>query len=327
MVRSTTAEIRDALQRAEHDGTCLVFDDERLARKLRRHVKSLDLVSPRRGMYARRTYWEGLSRDKQELHMLRALKHMHPDWTFCSVSAAVAYGFDVPYDVLGQVHIASTRSQRQKKDRPTRTHACGGAASYCRGGVTVVGVQETLFGCMRDIPFDCAVAIVDSALHKGLRIGDLARYLKNRCAHRKGIVRARKVLAFADGRSESGGESRARVVMAYLGFAAPDLQVSLADPMDAAQTYRCDFLWMLPSGGYIIGELDGSGKYQDAEMLGEKTTLRALTDERRRESRLTLYRVPIMRFSFDEVRHPEKLERLMRRFGVPRDQTQPERVT
>lgn len=326
MERSSGRELRDTLCRAERAGACLALHDGRLARKLRRHVEDLNLISPYRGLYARGAYWEGLSRDKQELHMLRGLAHLHPDWTFCSVSAALVYGFDVPHDVLTQVHVASKRSQNPGKDRRIRTHVCRGSKSYLRAGVRVVGVQEALFGCMRDAPFDCAVAIVDSALRKGLRAKDMASYLESECAHRKGIACARKVLAFADGRSENGGESRARVAMVRLGFAAPDLQVSLPDPMDAARTYRCDFLWILPSGEWIIGELDGSGKYQNEELLGEKTTLDALTDERRRESRLTLYRTPIMRFTFDDVRHPERLEQLMEKFGVPRDETQRERV-
>ncbi len=326
MSREREKDMASAFERAEREGACLVPADRHLAEVLRRKVKTCDVVSPRRGLFARRVYWEGLSPEQKETHLLRGLARLHPGWTFCSVSAALLYGFDVPYDALGAVHINASRGERIRSDKLVRSHAACETRSYLKRGVRLCSVQEALFGCMRDAPFDCAVAIVDSALRKGASKDGLFKYLDAHCKGRKGIVRARMVLAFADGRAESGGESRARVVMARLGFAAPDLQVSIADPFDETKTFRSDYLWRLPDGRLIMGEFDGEVKYRDPGMLEGRTSLTVLTNERRRESRLTLYRIPIMRFTFADVQNPQKLEELMVRFGIPRDEKQQRRV-
>lgn len=326
MSRARETDIASAFERAERESTCLVPTDRRLAEALRRKKGAGSVVSPRKGLFARRAYWDGLSPAQKEIHLLKGLAQLHPNWTFCSVSAALLYGFDVPYDALGAVHVNALRGEDIRSDKLVRSHATRESKSYLKRGVRLCSVQEALFGCMRDAPFDCAVAIVDSALRKGASKDDLSRYLDVCCRGRKGVVRARLVLAFADGRSESGGESRARVVMARLGFAAPDLQVSIADPFDETKTYRSDYLWRLPDGRLIMGELDGEEKYQDPGMLEGKTPLTVLTNERRRESRLTLYRIPIMRFSFADVQDPQRLEELMVRFGIPRDEEQRTRV-
>lgn len=314
------------LNRAEHQGTCLVPSSRSLSKSLRRRLSRLDLVIPRRGLYARREYWEALSPEKQDLHILRGLAEMHDAWTYCSISAAVVYGFDVPFELLGVVHVRGRRGERTRQDRMVRMHSCGDAKVFTRQGVRVVDVYETLFGCMRDAPFDCAVAIVDSALRKGLDSGRLHRYVAEDAKGRKGVAAARRVLAFADVRAESGGESRMRVAIARLGFAAPELQVAIPDPIDRSKGYRVDFLWRTPSGEAIASELDGKDKYQDERMRRGRTAIEVLTAERRRESRLTWYRMPILRVSFDEVRDGEYFARVLKALGVPRDETQRLRV-
>ena len=66
---------------------------------------------------------------------------------------------------------------------------------------------------------------------------------------------ARRVIAFADGRSESVGESRSRVAIAAAGLPPPELQwpVRLADG-----TAYTDFAWPELR---TVGEFDGRVKY------------------------------------------------------------------
>lgn len=61
-------------------------------------------------------------------------------------------------------------------------------------------------------------------------------------------------------------------------------------------------------------------------MLRGRTAVNVLTDERRQESRLSIYRIPIMRFSFEESQDPESFADLLQSFGVPKDETQKNRV-
>ena len=189
-------------------------------------------------MYVRKQYWDELAKDKRALHLLKTLARSHEDWVFCSISAAIVYGFDVPFELLDTVYIKGEKGERVRAGRYVRT----------------------------------------------------------------------------------------RVAMARLGFASPELQVAIADPMDKAKSFRFDYLWTLPDGMLVAGELDGKQKYRDPEMLRGRTAVNVLTDERRQESRLSIYRIPIMRFSFEESQDPESFADLLQSFGVPKDETQKNRV-
>lgn len=74
---------------------------------------------------------------------------------------------------------------------------------------------------------------------------------------------------------------------------------------------------MREDGSRIIGEFDGRAKYEDASLRGGRDALRVLEDERRRESRLTAYGMPIMRFSYRDAMNAAYFARLLKRFGVP----------
>ena len=73
------------------------------------------------------------------------------------------------------------------------------------------------------------------------------------------LFKLRRLCCFANGLSENGGESFARGTMIDLGFMVPELQHEFVAPNSGVK-YRCDFLWQLPGGGLIVGELDGYGK-------------------------------------------------------------------
>ena len=58
-------------------------------------------------------------------------------------------------------------------------------------------------------------------------------------------------------------------------------------------------------------------KYEDAALRKGRSSLRVLADEQHRESQLTLYGMPIMRFSYRDVMEPNIFEALLRRYGIP----------
>ena len=89
----------------------------------------------------------------------------------------------------------------------------------------------------------------------------------------------------------------ARATMIMLGFAVPDLQIECHDPMNPSKVIRVDFYWTLSDGTVIIGELDGKQKYVDPAMTKGKDLVRILSDERLRESRLSINGARIVRFT------------------------------
>ena len=110
--------------------------------------------------------------------------------------------------------------------------------------------------------------------------------------------------------------------MIKLGFVAPYLQVEVFDPMEPDNPKRGDFGWQLEDGSWVIGELDGLGKYRkggvDGARNGLDAAIRALAAERRRESHLCLSGSKIVRFSMRDVLDTTYFERLLTAAGVPR---------
>jgi Transcriptional regulator, AbiEi antitoxin len=132
-------------------------------------------------------------------------------------------------------------------------------------GVRTTSTARTLLDCARGLPFVDAVVLADAALHRLLTSPAELTAMAERQAGWPGVPGARRVVAFADGRAETPGESVSRVVFTELGLPAPDLQVALtrAD----GSVYRADFYW---AKYRTVGAFDGAVKYrgdQGAEAL------------------------------------------------------------
>jgi hypothetical protein len=131
-----------------------------------------------------------------------------------------------------------------------------------RYGIPVTTIGRTVVDLARTLPFAGAVAVADAAIHrrtgKTLLAGVLADGTRS-----PGTDRARRVLAFSDGRAASPLESWARVVFAEHGLPAPDLQTRISVLMDGEyHDYRADFCW---EDRKTIVETDGLSKYDSGQ--------------------------------------------------------------
>lgn len=120
--------------------------------------------------------------------------------------------------------------------------------------------------------------------------------------------------AFADGASESPGESLSRVLIDELGFVPPGLQHRLRAP-GGAQEDRLDFWW--PQVG-VGGEFDGITKYDVGLHASEADRRRAIRAEKEREVRLRRRLSGLARWTWADLRSPARLEAELVRHGVPR---------
>ena len=106
-------------------------------------------------------------------------------------------------------------------------------------GVLVTRLARTVVDLARSLPFESAVIAADAALASG----EVSREDLGACRVRMGPVpgsrRGARVLAFADGRSESAGESHSRVVLHRLGLSRPELQLEVRD-REGQLLGRCD---------------------------------------------------------------------------------------
>lgn len=86
--------IDQLLTQAEREGRCLIPPSTAIRKALLRRTGDT-VVSPTPGLFARKARWDELSRAQRHVEIVRALAVAHPDWTFCSFSAARLLGLEV----------------------------------------------------------------------------------------------------------------------------------------------------------------------------------------------------------------------------------------
>ncbi|WP_068273509.1 type IV toxin-antitoxin system AbiEi family antitoxin domain-containing protein [Aldersonia kunmingensis] len=288
---------RDALARG--------FSDDELQRE--RRGGRLHVVRP--GYYVQSLdATDDLGRHRLDIEATVAASG--PDAVVSHVSAALLHGialWDIPLD---RVHLTLDARSGGRIVRRRHVHTTPLSADEIATveGVAVTSAARTVIDLARTIPFEHGVVVADSALHEGLvSLGDLALALEM-AGVRRGVPRARRVLAFADGRSESVGESRSRVLMHSEHLPAPDLQREIRD--DAGRTLgRVDFFFERYN---TIGEFDGMAKYVRYLRHGESPA-DAVEREKIREDGLRATSAAVARWTWSDLATPTVVTQRLRR--------------
>ncbi|WP_135141774.1 type IV toxin-antitoxin system AbiEi family antitoxin domain-containing protein [Geodermatophilus sp. DF01_2] len=175
------------------------------------------------------------------------------------VSAAVLHGLPLWNVRLDRVHVIRQPPANGSGTRRVHLHVARLSDEEVTvvAGVAVTDLTRTTVDVARSLPFEQAVVIADAALATEKRTREQLRACLSGMGAIPGARRAAHVVSFADGRSESVGESRSRVLMRRLGLPAPDLQVRLRRP-DGTEIARCDFGWR---DHRTVAEFDGRVKY------------------------------------------------------------------
>ncbi|WUJ72382.1 hypothetical protein OG809_03760 [Kribbella soli] len=204
---------------------------------------------------------------------------------------------------LRRVHVTRTEGAGRSGER-----VCQHAARPPIDAVAEIdGVQMTtgaraVVETVRATTYPVAVSVVDQALR--LRIAtapDLAVALAL-FAGRSGISTATRAVQFGDGRSESVGESRLRVLFADLGLPVPLPQAEIRDGRGNLVA-RVDFLFEQFA---VIVEFDGALKYGAG-------TPDALIAEKEREDRLRDLGYQVVRVRWADLTNPVELLHRIRR--------------
>ncbi|MGZ8179038.1 hypothetical protein ACXVUM_14005 [Williamsia sp. SKLECPSW1] len=165
-------------------------------------------------------------------------------------------------------------------------------------GVPVTTLARTAMDVARTGSFAEALVVLDGALRAGATGVELTM-VTSRGRRRRGIALVRQAMTWADGRSESADESLSRALMIRAGIPMPDLQVEYRED-DGEVFARVDFDW----GGRVVGEFDGLVKYGDAaDVIAEK----------RREDKLRALGIIVVRWTWDDLRNPERFIAQLRR--------------
>ncbi|MGI9003582.1 MAG: type IV toxin-antitoxin system AbiEi family antitoxin domain-containing protein [Pseudonocardia sp.] len=284
--------------------------------ELRRMQSDGALVALRPGAYVPST--DARLRDPATRHALlvqAVVQQLSPGAAVSHVSAAVLHGLPLWEAPLDRVHVTRDRRSGGRRSRLLHLHAAALDADeiVMASGVAVTSVARTLVDLARVLPFEPAVVPVDAALHRGVvDRADLDDAVE-RARSRRGNSAARRVVAFADGRSESVGESRSRVAIARCVLPVPVPQWEVRS--DAGVLLgRVDFGWPELS---TVGEFDGRVKYGRLLRPGE-TAGDAVFREKRREDDIRDAGERFVRWVWDDLdRFDRVAQRLRRAFGTP----------
>lgn len=225
-------------------------------------------------------------------------------------SAAILHRLPLWAVRLGPVHV--TRAPPSSSDRSSRLQVHVARLDddeVCQiEGLTVTSVTRTLLDLGRSVSFESAIVSADFALYEEMTTAAELEVTARRVAGTPGSLEAARVVAFADGRSHSVGESRSRVAIARLGLPAPTLQMDIITP-SGQRVGICDFGWREDR---VVGEFDGKVKYRRLLKAGQSPG-DAVFAEKQREDAIREEGWEVVRWTWDDLTKPEVIGQRIRR--------------
>jgi hypothetical protein len=265
-------------------------------------------VRLRRGAYVGTALWSAMSADERHLARVQAVAAAGSAPVFSHWSAAVIWGLPTVARPDERVHVTvpAAGGGRSEGDVVRHARAQPGAPVLVRG-LLCTGVARTVVDLARSGGLVAGLVAADAALRARLVDRDeLERELAGAGVGR-GIRDARLVVAHANPRAESPGESLSRARMIEHGLVLPVLQHELRD--DRGLAGRVDFWW---PGVRVVGEFDGLVKYgADAGVA-----VNAVWEEKRREDRLRRLVTGLVRWTWDDAWRAGPMVQLLRHAGV-----------
>lgn len=238
-----------------------------------------------RGWYAVGT--AGDPRNEHRLRTIALVRHL-PGVCASHHSRLVLADLPTLRADLGVVHLTRLADAHSRHRR--------GAVIHPRLDGTVSLAQAVVQTGQLNGPDDALVA-ADAALHRCLMTADELGGAVERFRGHPHVAAVRRVLRLADGRAESPGESLLRRILIDAGIAVtPQLTVH-----DGPVSWRAD---LVVDGTPVLVEFDGLMKYGGPEDL---------VAEKRREDRLRALGYTVVRVTWSDLRHPERVVAEVRR--------------
>jgi len=295
-----------------------VDDGVRLASALRREGKAYDglarmvkageLVKVRHGAYASEQPEDSIAAHRQ---LIAATLPRCGDVCLSHASAAVLHGLPSWATDLGRVQVTKSRASGGRRSKALHVHVAPLRPDevVTIDGLPATSLARTTADCLRAYAYDKAVAIGDAALRAGLSRHELVESVEQ-ARNRVGSPQARGVVSFVDGRAESVGESKSRIVLCRMGLPPRELQFEVWDA-DGHLLARTDFGWELER---TLGEFDGRVKYGRLRRPGEEPE-DAVFREKVREDRVRDLGFEVVRWTWSDLQQPRALaDRLRRAF-------------
>ena len=257
------------------------------------------------GQYIKKSVWDELFPVQKHLARVIAYSRTLHNPVFTHYSAAVALScalLSAPHNVQVRGCGGAKRAGVVYRQDDSSVISSTITLRYGRDSLTVVDPITALIGCARDAPIREGLVIVESAFQ---RLGARLSYsrLHKALSEVKRVRGARKARYIADimsPLSESPAETLARLAFLDLGF-NPVQQYEIPT---LRGVYRVDAALLKER---LVLEIDGALKYQSGQDV---------LDEKVREDAIRLEGWDFVRFTWEDVLHPARVERKLRRKGI-----------
>lgn len=225
-------------------------------------------------------------------------------------SAALLWGLRL-WRLPEQVHVVTPHnpSSRAAPDIVRHPLTLGADDVTERGGVRLTTLERTVVDIARGRRVPHGLVVADDGLRLGADPAAMAALVDARPG-RRGVRRARTVLALADGRAESPWETFTRLHVLAAGLPAPELQIVVATRLGE---FRADLGWR---EWRLLIEFDGLIKYTD---LSGGDPGRVVFEEKRRHDALVEAGWKILRLTREDFRDAAALHRRLVALVPPAD--------
>jgi len=276
--------------------------------EIERRRRGKEWFSLRPGAYVERAAFLQLELPQRHLVLIHATLPVLPvDAVLSHNSAACVWGIETWGVSLRAVQITRAGSSGGHRRPALHTFRAGlhDDEVVLVDGMRVTSVARTLVDLARILPFEQALVAADSALHLRLVTPAELDYALTSGSRRPGLSNARQVIAFADSRAESVGESRSRAAFRESDLPMPDLQVVIKNSFGRA-VGRGDFVW---NDYRTVGEFDGAQKYRPttADQDNRNREHNALYLEKLREDEIRAERWHVVRWGWKDLDDPKAL--------------------
>ncbi len=231
------------------------YDDKAIAKMLRARIWR----RVRHGCYCFADVWATYSPEERHLCLARAVLRTTPGPVVLShTTALLLHGIAVWGADLTRVHVTRLDKGAGRRERDVEHHVGLVTEDDVMeiDGLPVVVAERAVLEAATLLSMEAALVSADSALNREKCTPDDLRSLFARMNHWPGSQHIHVVLHHMDGRAESVGETRGRVLFWRQGLPRPELQFKVYD--GGRLVAVTDFVWHEKKA---FGEFDGKVKY------------------------------------------------------------------
>jgi very-short-patch-repair endonuclease len=284
------------------------YHDKAITRLVRRKV----LMRLRQGAYTYPSHWAELDDQGKHLLMSRAvLRNARVPTLLTGASAAHAFGAPV-WDLGDDVQIVrlDQRADRREAGRVPHRGSLRVEDATVRSALPVTSATYTALHLITTVEAEKALVVIDGLLRAGeTTIEHLHRGCSEFDRHPHSLVLP-VVLAQADPRHESAGETRTSWLIHMSDLPKPEPQYEIKD-RNGRVIHRVDFAW--PELGVFL-EFDGKVKYHRFRRPGESIEDAVLREKRREERICEITGWRCIRITWADLESPQRTIRRIAAF-------------